>query len=77
MAEFSEDVFINFKLKLKKIKLAFSKWFRDSFGKIFKRIGIKEEIVKLKENFFEECPSPTNRVVLNKATTEYYKYLKF
>ncbi|KAG5611763.1 hypothetical protein H5410_023044 [Solanum commersonii] len=48
--DYSNDVFLQWKLKLKKIKLALSKWSRE------------EEIVKLKEELFEQDPSIANRV---------------
>lgn len=63
--------------KLKRTKLAQSKWSRENFRDIFKKLTIGKEIVKLKEKLFVERPSAINRVVLNKAHIEYTKYLKF
>ncbi|XP_059306395.1 uncharacterized protein LOC132057811 [Lycium ferocissimum] len=56
-----EDPFINFKSKMKKLKGVLSKWSREVFGDIFKQLIIREEIVRLKEELFEENPSQVNR----------------
>ncbi|XP_060181254.1 uncharacterized protein LOC132610870 [Lycium barbarum] len=62
--ELSEDVFLSFKLKLKKVKIALSKWSKETFGDIFKQLVIREDIVKIKEQLFEEDPSEENRMVI-------------
>ncbi|KAH0758309.1 hypothetical protein KY290_021802 [Solanum tuberosum] len=75
--DYSNDVFLQWKLKLKKTKLALSKWSREQFGDIFKQLLIREEIVKLKEELFEQDPSIANRVVLQQAHAEYKFYLHY
>ncbi|MDV3190757.1 MAG: hypothetical protein Q8838_02445 [Candidatus Phytoplasma australasiaticum] len=73
----NDDVFVNFKIKMKTTKLALSKWSKECFGDIFKQLAIREEIVKLKERHFEEYPSAENRTTLNRAHAEFAKYLKY
>ncbi|XP_049364733.1 uncharacterized protein LOC125829561 [Solanum verrucosum] len=75
--DYSNDDFLQWKLKLKKTKLALSKWSREQFGDIFKQLLIREEIVKLKEELFEQDPSITNRVVLQQAYAKYKFYLHY
>ncbi|XP_060170476.1 uncharacterized protein LOC132601407 [Lycium barbarum] len=70
-----DDPFINFKSKMKKPKEVLSKWSREVFGDIFKQLIIREEIVRLKEQLFEQNPSQVNRVVLQKAQAETKRYL--
>ncbi|KAG5631168.1 hypothetical protein H5410_002885, partial [Solanum commersonii] len=43
---------------------------KEKFGYIFNQLAIKEDIVRLKEEFFEECPSPENRAVLHQIQVE-------
>lgn len=54
-----------------------TKWSKESFGDIFKQLAIREEVVKLKEKNSEHNPSVENKTVVNKAHTEFTKYLKF
>ncbi|XP_059288801.1 uncharacterized protein LOC132042210 [Lycium ferocissimum] len=72
-----EDPFINFKWKMKKLKGVLSKWSREVFGDIFKQLIIREEIVRLKKELFEENPSQVNRMVLQKAQAETKRYLHY
>ncbi|KAH0754304.1 hypothetical protein KY290_024574 [Solanum tuberosum] len=74
---YSNDVFLQWKLKLKKTKLALSKWSREQFGDIFKQLLIREEIVKVKGKLFEQDPTIANRVVLQQAHVEYKLYLHY
>lgn len=46
-----------FKHKVKNVKKARSRWSRDRFGNIFQLLTIREEIVSIKEELFEEQPS--------------------
>ncbi|XP_060170580.1 uncharacterized protein LOC132601516 [Lycium barbarum] len=46
-------------------------------GDIFKQIIIRKEIVRIKEELFEEDPSHVNRCVLQNAETEIKKYLQY
>ncbi|XP_016457746.1 uncharacterized protein LOC107781540 [Nicotiana tabacum] len=61
--------------KLKKVKVEISKWSRDIFGAIFKQIAMLEDIVKIKEQLFEDEPTIENRIVLQKCQSEMKKYL--
>lgn len=72
-----DDVFVNFKLKMKKINLALAKWSKDNFGDIFKQLVIWKEVVKVKENKFEYNPTGENKSIVNKAHVEFTKYLKY
>ncbi|XP_070056126.1 uncharacterized protein [Nicotiana tomentosiformis] len=63
-ADFIGDPFLMFKHKLKKVKAALSKWSIDTFGDIFNQIAILEDIVKIKEQLFEDEPTIENRIVL-------------
>ncbi|XP_059281287.1 uncharacterized protein LOC132034982 [Lycium ferocissimum] len=67
--------FLAFKQRLKNLKRALSKWSRETYGDIFKQLSIREEVVKVKEQLFEEDPSIINRIVLQKAQAELKKYL--
>ncbi|XP_060190580.1 uncharacterized protein LOC132619813 [Lycium barbarum] len=72
------DPFISFKINLKRLKGVLSRWSREVYGDdIFKQLVIGEEIVRMKEELFEEVPSPSNRCVLQCAHTEYKRYLNF
>ncbi|XP_060183224.1 uncharacterized protein LOC132613196 [Lycium barbarum] len=66
----TDDVFLSFKLKMKKLKIALSTWSKNTFGDIFKQLVIREEIVKIKEQLFEETPSAENRMVMQRAQAE-------
>ncbi|XP_019256288.1 PREDICTED: uncharacterized protein LOC109234673 [Nicotiana attenuata] len=74
-ADFIGDPFLMFKHKLKKVNTTLSKWSRDTFGDIFKKLAILEDIVRVKEMLFEEEPNIENRIVLQKAQSELKKYL--
>ncbi|XP_059310266.1 uncharacterized protein LOC132061469 [Lycium ferocissimum] len=67
--------YLNFMLKLKKLKMVLSQWSKETFGDIFQQLAIREEIVKVKEALFEEDPSVVNSVVLQKAQAEMKQYL--
>ncbi|XP_059306430.1 uncharacterized protein LOC132057860 [Lycium ferocissimum] len=43
------------------LKGVLSRWSREACGDIFKQLIIREEIVKIKEELFEEIPSTSNR----------------
>ncbi|XP_060177818.1 uncharacterized protein LOC132607752 [Lycium barbarum] len=75
--ELSEDVFLSFKLKLKKVKIALCKWSKETFGDIFKQLVIREDIVKIKEHLFEEDPSEENRMVMQRAQDELKLHLHY
>ncbi|XP_059306421.1 uncharacterized protein LOC132057846 [Lycium ferocissimum] len=64
-------------LKLKKLKVALSKWSKVTFNDIFKQLVIREDIVKIKEQLFEENPSEENRMVMQKAQAELKLYLHY
>ncbi|XP_059315045.1 uncharacterized protein LOC132065599 [Lycium ferocissimum] len=73
-----EDPFINFKSKMKKSERSVIQMeAREVFGDIFKQLIIREEIVRLKEELFEENPSQLNRMVLQKAQAETKRYLHY
>ncbi|XP_060182252.1 uncharacterized protein LOC132611912 [Lycium barbarum] len=50
---------------------------REVFGDIFKQLIIREEIVRLKDQLFEQNPSQVNRVVLQNALDETRRYLHY
>ncbi|KAG5599043.1 hypothetical protein H5410_030413 [Solanum commersonii] len=77
VANNSADIFIQLKQKQKSTKLALSKWIKEKFGDIFKNLIIREEIVKIKEDLFQEYPSPINITVLNQAHAELKLYLHY
>ncbi|KAG5631198.1 hypothetical protein H5410_002915 [Solanum commersonii] len=70
-ADISENVFVQWKMRQKKTKLALAKWSRAKFGDIFKQLQIREKIVRLKEELFEANPSANNRMVLQQAQAEH------
>ncbi|XP_060200359.1 uncharacterized protein LOC132628609 [Lycium barbarum] len=73
----TDDVFLSFKLKMKKLKIALSTWSKNTFGDIFKQLVIREEIVKIKEQLFEETPSAENRMVMQRAQAELKLYIHY
>ncbi|XP_075084877.1 uncharacterized protein LOC142168116 [Nicotiana tabacum] len=77
LADFMGDHFLIFKLKLKRVKTALSHWCMLTYGDIFKKLAIREDIVRVKEILFEEDPTIENRIVLQKAQAELKKYLSF
>nr|XP_016492994.1 PREDICTED: uncharacterized protein LOC107812412 [Nicotiana tabacum] len=74
---FIGDPFLMFKNKLKKVKIALSKWSKDTFGDIFKQFDMLEEIVKAKEKLSKEEPTIENTIVLQKPQTELKKYFEY
>ncbi|XP_070049169.1 uncharacterized protein [Nicotiana tomentosiformis] len=76
-ADFIGDPFLMLKHKLKKVKVALSKWSRDTFGNIFKQLAILEDIVRVNEMLFEEEPTIKNRIVLQKAQSKLKKNTSF
>lgn len=56
-AESTDNPFMIFKRKIKKVKKDLSEWSRQTFGDIFQQLIIREEIAKLKEKLFKEFPS--------------------
>ncbi|XP_060170719.1 uncharacterized protein LOC132601661 [Lycium barbarum] len=73
----TDDVFLSFKLKMKKLKVGLSTWSKTTFGDIFKQLVIKEDIVKIKEQLFQENPSEENRMVMQRAQAELKLYLHY
>ncbi|XP_060170609.1 uncharacterized protein LOC132601546 [Lycium barbarum] len=73
----SDDAFLSFTLKMKKLKDALSTWSKTTFGDIFKQLIIREDIVKIKEQLFEENPSEENRMVMQRAKAELKLYLHY
>lgn len=62
---------------MKNMKTTMSKWSRSTFGDIFKQLVIREDIVRIKEQLFEEEPSVMNRMVLHQAQAELEKFIHF
>ncbi|XP_060182221.1 uncharacterized protein LOC132611876 [Lycium barbarum] len=62
---------------MKKLKAALSVWSKETFGDIFKQLTIRKDIVKIKEQLFEEDPFEVNRMVLQQAQAEFKRYLHF
>ncbi|XP_055814452.1 uncharacterized protein LOC129884128 [Solanum dulcamara] len=62
ITDFEGDEFIKFKLKLKNVKPVLTVWSKATFGDIFKQLTVREEVVKIKEQCFEENPTPVNRM---------------
>ncbi|WMV50513.1 hypothetical protein MTR67_043898 [Solanum verrucosum] len=61
----------------KKNKHALSKWRKEKFRDIFTQLAIREEIARVKKDFFEECPSPENRAILKQAQAELKLYIHY
>ncbi|XP_060211805.1 uncharacterized protein LOC132639371 [Lycium barbarum] len=74
---FKGDDFIRFKLKLKNVKSALSAWSKETFSDIFKQLEVREEVVRIKEQCFEEDPTPMNRMVLQQAQRALKKYVHY
>ncbi|XP_060216785.1 uncharacterized protein LOC132644224 [Lycium barbarum] len=74
-ADFLANPFILFHHKLKKVKAALAQWSKATFGNIFQEIEALEEIIKVKENQFQNLPTPTNRQELHKVQAELNRYL--
>ncbi|XP_070057420.1 uncharacterized protein [Nicotiana tomentosiformis] len=64
----------SFKEKLKRVKIALSKWSRLTYGDIFKQLDLREDVVRIKEILFEQEPTVENRIVLQKAQSELNRY---
>ncbi|XP_060170771.1 uncharacterized protein LOC132601723 [Lycium barbarum] len=47
------------------------------FGDIFKQLTIREDIVRIKEQLFEESPTEVNRMGLQRAQAELKRYLHY
>ncbi|XP_060183338.1 uncharacterized protein LOC132613336 [Lycium barbarum] len=77
ITDFEGDDFIIFKLKLKNVKSALSSWSKATFGDIFKQLTVREEVVRIKEQCFEEDPTPMNRMVLQQAQAALKKYVHY
>ncbi|XP_019256398.1 PREDICTED: uncharacterized protein LOC109234797 [Nicotiana attenuata] len=75
IADFIGDPFLMFKQKLKRVKIALSKWSKVTHGDIYKQLAIREDVARIKEMLFEEDPSSENRIVLQQAQAELKKYL--
>ncbi|XP_060178042.1 uncharacterized protein LOC132607977 [Lycium barbarum] len=71
------DPFLSFKKKMKQIKDALSIWSKVAFGDIFKQLIIREDIVRIKEQLFEEEPTVENISILQLAQVEMKKYLHY
>ncbi|XP_059310251.1 uncharacterized protein LOC132061448 [Lycium ferocissimum] len=61
--------------KLKNLKVALSKWSKENYGDIFKKLAINDEVIKMKEALFEEDPSIVNKIILQRAQAKLKKYL--
>jgi len=61
--------------KLKRTKMALSKWSKKTFGNIFQKIATLEDVVKTKEVQLEISPTVENRSSLSKAEAELKRYL--
>ncbi|XP_059291733.1 uncharacterized protein LOC132045207 [Lycium ferocissimum] len=59
------------------LSLFLSEWSKATFGDIFKQLVVREDIVRVKEQFFEDDPSPANRMVLQLAQAELKKYMHY
>ncbi|XP_060183209.1 uncharacterized protein LOC132613179 [Lycium barbarum] len=68
---------VDFPDKLKSVKSALSQWSEHTFGDIFKQLSIREEIVRIKEELFEEFPTEGNRMILQRAQAELKKYMHY
>ncbi|XP_060216615.1 uncharacterized protein LOC132644079 [Lycium barbarum] len=77
ITNFEGDDFIRFKLKLKNVKSALSAWSKATFGDIFKQLTVREEVVRIKEQCFEEDPTPMNRMVLQQAQAALKNYVHY
>ncbi|XP_060202636.1 uncharacterized protein LOC132631055 [Lycium barbarum] len=75
--DFEGDDFIRFKLKLKNVKSTLSSWSKATFGDIFKQLTVREEVVRIKEQCFEEDPTPMNKMVLQQAQAALKKYVHY
>ncbi|XP_075099806.1 uncharacterized protein LOC142176362 [Nicotiana tabacum] len=74
-ADFSVNPLYIFNYKLKKLKQAVSIWSRATYGDIFQKIAILEEVVLVHERQFEVNPTKMNRQRLQQVQAEMIKYL--
>lgn len=68
-------LFVDLMVKMKKTKIVLSFLSREKYGDIFKPLRIREEIMSVKEDLFEEHPITANKNVLQKAHVELSQYL--
>ncbi|WMV41297.1 hypothetical protein MTR67_034682 [Solanum verrucosum] len=73
--DFTGTSFIEFHVKIKKVKKALAEWSKDVFGNIFQQIATIEDVIKVKEAQLEIQPSESNRTELSKVEAELKKYL--
>ncbi|XP_049406079.1 uncharacterized protein LOC125869665 [Solanum stenotomum] len=76
-SNWAQNPFLEFKANIKNVKSVLTKWSKDNYGDIFKKLIIREDIVKIKEKLFEEVPTTENREVLQRAQAEVKRYLHF
>ncbi|XP_060178000.1 uncharacterized protein LOC132607933 [Lycium barbarum] len=76
-AEAEREVFLSFKKKVNKINVVLSALSRHVFGDIFKQLTIRKNIVRIKEQLFEESPTEVNRMLLQRAQAELKRYLYY
>lgn len=60
---------------MKRVKIVLSLWSKIIFGDIFKKLAIREDIVRIKEMLFEEEPTRENMIVLQMAQVELKRYI--
>ncbi|XP_060210542.1 uncharacterized protein LOC132637478 [Lycium barbarum] len=73
--ESDSNPFLSFTKNINQIKGALSVWSKEAFGDIFKQLIIMEDILRIKEQLFEEEPTVENRTVLQLAQAEMKRYL--
>ncbi|KAH0761343.1 hypothetical protein KY290_017416 [Solanum tuberosum] len=73
--DFMGSPFVEFQVKMKKVKGALAKWSKETFGNIFQQIATLEDAIRVKEIQLELNPSAENRATLNKGEVELKKYL--
>ncbi|KAF3651406.1 hypothetical protein FXO37_18018 [Capsicum annuum] len=69
-SEFADNPFVQFNLKLKKMKKILSSWSKATYGDIFQKIANMEDVIMVLEVQFELDPSRQNRQSLLKAQAE-------
>ncbi|KAK4710274.1 hypothetical protein R3W88_004787 [Solanum pinnatisectum] len=72
--DFAGSPFLVFQAKIKQCKGALSKWSKEVFGDIFRKIATLEDVIKAMEAQFEVQPSKENRASLKKAKADLKKY---
>lgn len=68
--DFARSPFIEFQVKLKKVKKALSEWSKETFENIFQNIATIEDVIKVKETQVDIMPNASNRPELNKVEAE-------